>query len=147
MNKKWNLQKPIPNKTINLLRHAADKNGVQVDQEKVSTLKRTSRIKTRKKLCSFLDIARYYRRFINAFRPLSAPLRASASMKNTFTLTEGTETAFQSFGNALNSASLLGFPDFEAFSIIKTDVSTVAVGAVLSQKKEDQRTPRSIQQQ
>lgn len=116
-----------------------DESGVRVDPDKVKAIQQTPRPRNQAELRSFLGIAGYYRRFIRSFANMSAPLHAMTSKKNGFAWTEEMETAIENLKIALTSPPVLAFPDFESSFLVETDASSVVVGAVISQKKEDGR--------
>lgn len=61
------------------------------------------------------------------------------SVHSTFNWTEEMEAAFVGLKQALTTPPVLAFPDFDEPFEVETDALTKAVGAVLSQKKEDGR--------
>ena len=49
------------------------------------------------------------------------------------------QKAFEGLKVKLNSPSVLAFPDFDQPFFVETDASSVVVGAVLAQRKEEKR--------
>ena len=78
---------------------------------------------------SFVGLCSYYRRHIQGFTELAAPLYDLATKE----WTERRNEAFRQLKNALTSALLLGFPHEEWLWYLNTDTSDVGMGAVLSQ--------------
>ena len=90
-----------------------------------------------RKLCEFLGLVNFYRRFIPHCASLVQPLTYLLSPKRTstdsFHLSEGALSAFQDVKTALAKATLLTHPDPSAPYCLLVDASNVAVGGVLQQ--------------
>jgi len=57
-----------------ILGHLVSKEGIQVDPNKISIIKRVHTPQKQRDVRSFLGLARYYRRFINDFKKVASPL-------------------------------------------------------------------------
>ena len=77
-----------------------------------------------------------YRRHIQGFTELAAPLYELATKGTDFEWTERRNEAFRQLKNPLTSASILGFPREEGLWYLDTDASDVGTGAVLSQTQD-----------
>lgn len=86
-----------------------------------------------------MGLAGYYGRFIKNFAELFAVLYRTTSRAANFCWNEGMQKAFDELKLKLTTAPVLALPDFEQQFIVGTDTSSVAVGAVWSEKKEDDR--------
>ena len=75
----------------------------------------------------------YYRRHIQGFTELAAPLYELATKGTDFEWTERRNEAFGQLKKALTSAPILGFPREEGLWYLDTNASDVGTGAVLSQ--------------
>ena len=82
---------------------------------------------------SFVGLCSYYRRHIQGFMELAAPLNELVTKGMDFEWTERRHEAFGQLKNALTSAQILGFPQEEGLWYLDTDASDVGTGAVLSQ--------------
>lgn len=121
---------------VELLGHVVTSDGVKTDPKKIEAVREAPVPQDRGAVRSFLGLAGYYRRFIRDFAGISAPLHAATSTKVPFAWTKEAQNAFSTLKNALTSAPLLAFPDFEAPFIVETDASATAVGAILAQKQD-----------
>ena len=82
---------------------------------------------------SFVRLCSYYRRHIQGFTELAAPLYELATKGTDFEWPERRNEAFRQLKNALTSAPILGFPREEGLWYLDTDASDVGTRAVLSQ--------------
>ena len=122
---------------VKLLGHVVGKGGVSVDNEKIEAISAAPVPRNTAELRNLLGLAGYYRRFIKGFAGISAALHRATSTKREFAWTDEMMSAFEVLKQRLTSPPVLAFPEFEAPFIVETDASSVAVGAVLAQKKED----------
>ena len=81
--------------------------GVSVDLEKVEAVMSWERPKSVFKICSFLGLAGYYRRFIEDFSRLAAPMTRLTRKEVKFDWDELCEEAFQELKRRLTSAPIL----------------------------------------
>ncbi|KAG1332920.1 hypothetical protein G6F62_007014 [Rhizopus arrhizus] len=92
---------------------------------------------------SFLGTTGYYRRFINNYAMVSAPLTRLLKKNVKFQWSEAQEDAYQYLKKALISAPLLVYPDKNQIQILTTDASSKGIAAILSQspdgRSEDER--------
>ena len=88
---------------------------------------------------SFVGLCSYYRRHIQGFTELAAPLYELATKGTDFEWTERRNEAFGQLKNALTSAPLLGFSREEGLWYLNTDASNVGTGAVLSQIQDGEK--------
>lgn len=121
-----------------------DKEGLRTDPSKIDTVKNFPRPQNAKQVKSFLGLCSYYRRFIDNFSDIAAPLtNLTGGKKNqsNFTWNDVTEKSFVKLKNALITAPVLSCPDFSRPFIIQCDGSNFAIGACLSQQFEDAEHP------
>ncbi|KAL6417431.1 hypothetical protein ACFW04_012743 [Cataglyphis niger] len=85
----------------------------------------------------FLGMASWYRRFIENFSTIAAPLTRLTKKNARWTWGEDESTAFKQLKAALTTAPVLACPDFNRRFILQTDASTSGLGAVLTQYHED----------
>lgn len=130
-------------KEVQYLGHRVSAEGISPDPEKVKCVEEWPTPKTVKELQSFLGLAGYYRRFIKDFAKIACPLNrllTGISPKNSkrsgqqlITWDDACTEAFQTLKNALTSAPILAFADFNLPFVLYTDASNRGLGAVLCQ--------------
>ena len=139
--------------SVTFLGHILSANGVSPNPEKVAKIKDWPTPKTPKEVHSFVGLASYYRRFIPNFAKWAGPLHAlivPASFKQKirrgemkksdlpeFQWTPACQEGFDQLKKALTEAPVLAYPDYSKPFILETDASLKGLGAVLSQKGDD----------
>ena len=90
---------------------------------------------TQRKLREFLGLINFYHRFVNhgavILQPLSDLLAAPKGCKKELAWTFAAVEAFTAAKDALANATLLSHPVLNATTILMTDASDIAVGAVV----------------
>ncbi|EYC28494.1 hypothetical protein Y032_0007g3255 [Ancylostoma ceylanicum] len=128
---------------VEFLGHVLDKDGLHADPKKVSAIQDYPLPQSRSEMRTFLGMCSYYRKFILRFSKIAAPLHEMTSEKNPFVWSEPRRKAFETLKAALISTPVLAQPDIEGARsgakpfCIHTDASYSGVGAVLSQKGDD----------
>ena len=139
--------------SVTFLGHILSADGVSPNPEKVAKIKDWPTPKTPKEVHSFVGLASYYRRFIPNFAKWAGPLHAlivPASFKQKirrgemkksdlpeFQWTLACQEGFDQLKKALTEAPVLAYPDYSKPFILETDASLKGLGAVLSQKGDD----------
>ena len=139
--------------SVTFLGHILSADGVSPNPEKVAKIKDWPTPKTPKEVHSFVGLASYYRRFIPNFAKWAGPLHAlivPASFKQKirrgemkksdlpeFQWTPACQEGFNQLKKALTEAPVLAYPDYSKPFILETDASLKGLGAVLSQKGDD----------
>ena len=139
--------------SVTFLGHILSANGVSPNPEKVAKIKDWPTPKTPKEVHSFVGLASYYRRFIPNFAKWAGPLHAlivPASFKQKirrgemkksdlpeFQWTPACQEGFDQLKKALTEAPVLAYPDYSKPFVLETDASLKGLGAVLSQKGDD----------
>ena len=108
-----------------------------INQSKDEVIRNAPIPTTATELKSFLGLAGYYRRFICKFADIAAVIHAATSGNGRLKRTEEMQQAFDELRIKLTSPPVLAYPDFGKLFVVETDASSVSVGAVLAQKKED----------
>ena len=80
----------------------------------------------------------YYRRFIFGFSDIASPLHRLTNKGVRFDWDKNCQRAFGQLKEQLLSAPVLAFPDLNGDYILYCDASDVGVGAVLTQKDENE---------
>jgi hypothetical protein len=81
---------------------------------------------------AFLGLAGYYRRFIQDYGSIAAPL-THLLRKDAFRWGPEAEVAFHALQRTLTTMPVLKLPDFNQSFVIECDASKVVIGAVLLQ--------------
>ena len=123
---------------VNFLGHVISRSGVRTQQSKIEAVQKWPIPQNVKDVRSFLGLAGYYRRFIRNYAKIARPLHRLTSTREKFTWNEECQQSFEALKSALTSAPILGYPRQDGQMILDTDASGIAVGAVLSQKQDDQ---------
>ena len=82
---------------------------------------------------AFLGLCNYYRRFIKGFAQIASPLNKLTSKNVKFEWTPACQTSFDCLKNALVSAPVLAYPDFELPFHLYVDASQTGIGLTLGQ--------------
>jgi hypothetical protein len=89
---------------------------------------------------SFLGFANFYRHFILGFSKICCPLTESTKGDKTdWEWTPDMETAFVDLKERFTTAPILTHYSTERQCIVETDVSDLALGAVISQTRSDNK--------
>lgn len=113
--------------------------GLRANPEKVKAIVEYDRPNTITKMRRFLGMANYYRRFIDDFSGITAPLSDLLKSKSkVLPWNEAAEEAFCLIKERLISSPILVSPNFASEFSIQTDASDVAVAGVLTQIQEGQ---------
>ncbi|XP_044572730.1 uncharacterized protein LOC6503773 isoform X1 [Drosophila ananassae] len=121
---------------VKYLGHVIGEGEIRTDPEKVAAIEKFPLPKTLKSLRSFLGMAGWYRKFIDNFATVAAPLTDLLRAKRKFTMTEKGHQAFIELKRRLCTAPVLRSPDFTKPFYIQCDASKSGVGGVLVQKTE-----------
>ena len=138
---------------VNFLGHILSKKGVSPNPEKVAKIKDWPIPKTPKEVHSFVGLASYYWRFIPNFTKWEGPLHGLIILAATqqkvqqgimkkskipeFVWSSECQEGFDNLKKVLISAPILAYPDYSKPFILETDASLKGLGAVLSQKGDD----------
>lgn len=119
---------------LRYLGYVVNENGLQVDPDKVQAISDFKRPENQSELKRFLGLASWYRRFVEGFASIAAPLHTLTSKKIRFRWTEECERAFMTLKEKLMTAPVLICPDFSKPFDLFTDACSWGLGAVLSQE-------------
>ena len=125
---------------IEYLGHRISEGCLKPSLTKVETLYRIQRPRTMRQILSFLGLASYYRKFIRNFAAIASPLYDITGKNQKYQWNPEAEEAFNTLRTALTSTEqVLTLPDFEKQFKLETDASNTAIGAILSQQKEEEK--------
>lgn len=91
---------------------------------------------TVKKIRRFMGLVGYYRRFIEHFSEITAPLTELTKKRRKFQWNPQAEQAFNELKTKLSQPPILTHPDFNKEFVLSTDASETALGACLGQMDE-----------
>ncbi|GJW12287.1 putative reverse transcriptase domain-containing protein [Tanacetum coccineum] len=129
---------------VQFLKHVINGNGIHVDPSKIKAVKNWKAPRTTTKVCSFLGLAGYYRRFIKNFSKIAKSLTILTQKSKTFDWGKEHELAFQTLKDKLCNVSVLALPDRPDDFVVYCDAFRIGLGCVLMQRGmvgwNDQRT-------
>ncbi|KAJ9672728.1 hypothetical protein PVL29_026082 [Vitis rotundifolia] len=119
---------------VNFLGHVVSEAGIAVDHSKVEAVQEWQRPTNVFEIRSFLGLAGYYRRFVEDFSRIAAPMTRLTRKGVKFDWNEECENAFQELKRKLTTAPVLTAPISGELFTIYCDASTVGLGCVLMQQ-------------
>ncbi|XP_052732384.1 uncharacterized protein LOC128196192 [Vigna angularis] len=122
-------------KEIQFLGHVVSAGGISVDPAKVRAVLDWESPRSVTEVCSFVGLAGYYRRFIEGFAKIVAPLTQLTRKDQPFAWTDRCEASFQELKVKLTSAPVLVIPDTSKPFEVYCDASHQGLGCVLMQEK------------
>jgi hypothetical protein len=118
---------------VHFLGHVISGDGISVDPAKIEAVLDWERPKTVTEIRSFLGLAGYYRRFVQDFSSIAAPLTRLTRKRVRFIWTENCEQSFTELKTRLTSAPVLVLPSGSGGFVVYSDASQRGLGAVLMQ--------------
>lgn len=119
--------------SVSFLGYIVGSGQVKPDPAKIEAVAAWAQPKNVKQLQRFLGFSNFYRRFIQNYSQIAAPLTRLTSPKVPFFWSTDAEEAFQELKKRFISAPILVHPDPARQFIVEVDASDSGVGAVLSQ--------------
>lgn len=138
---------------VRYLGHIISQDGVATDPSKVEAVAKWPRPRNVSELRSFLGFASYYRRFVEGFAKMAAPLhrlvaelcgsrsRRASGRALAEAWSDDCEQSFESLKGKLVSAPVLAYANFSLPFILEVDASYSGLGAVLSQEQDGKVRP------
>jgi hypothetical protein len=120
-------------KKINYLGHIISKDGIAVDSKKIEAIREWSAPKNVTEVRSFMDLAGYYRRFIEGFSKIVHPITSLQKKGVKFQCTLDCEKSLQHLKQLLKSAPILSIVDPNEDFIVCTYACKEGLGGVLTQ--------------
>ncbi|SOV03296.1 uncharacterized protein UDID_18616 [Ustilago sp. UG-2017a] len=131
-------------KTVEFLGYIIKPTGIEMDPEKVRTVKEWPMPASIHDIQRFLGFANFYRRFIAHFariaKPLTSLVKPTERFKK-FELPEEAQQAFHQLIQAFTSAGVLQHFDYHLPTRLETDASDFAIAGVLKQEHEERWHP------
>ncbi|XP_047170931.1 uncharacterized mitochondrial protein AtMg00860-like, partial [Vigna umbellata] len=123
-------------KEIQFLGHVVSAGGISVDPAKVKAVLDWESPRSVTEVRSFVGLAGYYRRFIEGFSKIVAPLTYLTRKDQPFAWTDRCEESFQELKRKLTSAPVLVIPDTAKPFEVYCDASYQGLGCVLMQERK-----------
>ena len=121
---------------VHFLGHVVSAEGVATDPAKTEAVNSWPAPRNKKELRSFLGLCTYYRKFVENFASIAAPLHWLTKDNVNFHWDDTCDAAFRRLKQALTHAPVLAYPDPGKEFVLDTDASSCGIGAVLSQFHE-----------
>ena len=118
-------------KSVAFLGHIVSSEGIKVDTQKIEAVKNWPRPISPTEVHSFLGLAGYYRRFVEGFSSISAPLTKLTHKASKFQWNDACERSFQDLKNKLTSTPILVLPEGTEGYEVYCDASRIVLGYVL----------------
>lgn len=122
---------------LKFLGFVVNRSGIAVDPAKVEAIINIAQPKSVKEVRRIIGMISWYRRFVDNFSDVLAPLTALLRKDKKFLWDSACEESFKKIKDALVSAPILACPNFEHPFYVQTDASAYGLGAVLTQKYND----------
>ncbi|KAI4310675.1 hypothetical protein MLD38_035634 [Melastoma candidum] len=116
---------------VAFLGHVISAAGVEVDPSKIEAIKGWPRHTNVTEVQSFLGQARYYRRFVEGFSKIVAPMTKLLRKDVRFEWTKSCEVSFEELKARLTSAPILIMPNRPSGFVVYCDASAQGLGGVL----------------
>lgn len=123
--------------SILFLGFVVTRNTIEPNPDTVAKVKNFPIPQTLKQLRSFLGLCSYYRRFVNGFAKLARPLYMQLKTTKKIPWNDEATRAFMTLKEYLTSEPILRKPDFSRPFYVVTDASIEGLGAILTQKDEN----------
>ena len=121
-------------KEVSFLGHIVSEKGIKMDPEKLRVIREWPQPRNTTELSAYLGLTGYYRRFVEHFARITAPLNEKMQKGVEWSWTEACERAFVELKRVMMDDIVLAYPDWDKPFILDTDASNVALGAMLSQE-------------
>ncbi|KAJ1024903.1 hypothetical protein NDA18_004189 [Ustilago nuda] len=131
-------------RTVEFLGYIIKPTGIEMDPEKVRTVKEWPMPESVHDIQRFLGFANFYRRFIAHFARIAKPLTSlvkPTELFKKFELPEEAQQAFHKLIQAFTTAGVLQHFDYHLSTRLETNASDFAIAGVLKQEHEGQWHP------
>ncbi|CAI7733474.1 unnamed protein product [Closterium sp. NIES-53] len=119
---------------LEYLGHLVGNDGLKVDPKKLAAVQQWPVPQDVGQVRSFLGLANYFRRFLENYSSVVAPLTALTRKGNAWQWTDQCQKAFEEVKTMLTNAPVLALPDPSKPYEAVTDASTVGIGSILLQE-------------
>lgn len=115
-----------------LLGHVVCKQGLMVDPTKIVFIINLEALKNVKQLCGTMGHIGYYRKFINEYAPITAPMKKQLKKDVTFCWDEDFQHSLDILKEKIVNVPSLVFPNWKKEFHVHVDASCIVLGAVLT---------------
>jgi hypothetical protein len=119
--------------SVAFLGHVVSRIEIEVDPQKIEAVKQWLRPTSTTEIRSFLGLAGYYRRFMENFSQISAPLTKITQKNVKFQWSEACEKSFLKLKERLTTTPIITVPSGSDGYTVYCDASRVGLGCVLMQ--------------
>ena len=128
---------------VNCVGHIVGEGQLTTQMDKVKRVMNAEVPRNETQVRSLLGIVGYYRKFVNTFASLTAPLSdlTKNGKPDTVQWSDDLQTRFEEIKSQLCNAPVLKLPDFDKDFVLRTDASDTALCAVLLQKHGEMMFP------
>jgi hypothetical protein len=120
-------------KKVPFLGHVISAEGIEVDPSKVQEVLDWKSSRSVTQICSFLELVRYYRRFISNFSKIAKPMTKLLEKDAKFKWSPQYEEAFLTLKKLLTTTPVLAQPDIDQPFDVYCDASGIGIRGVLVQ--------------
>ena len=121
-------------KVVSFLRHIVSEKGIRVDPSKIEVILEWKPPRIVTKVCSFLGLVGYYRRFVKGFLMTAAPMTRLLQKNVKFEWSEKCQASFENLKAFFTEAPVLTQPTYGKEYVIFSDASLNGLGCVLIQE-------------
>ena len=119
---------------VAFLGHVISVEGVSVDPQKIEAVVNWKPLKNVSEVRSFLGLAGYYRKFVEGFSKIAAPLTKLTRKDVKYDWVDACQKSFDELKGRLTSAPVLALPNGRDGFVVYSDASRQGLGCVLMQK-------------
>ncbi|MBW0528867.1 hypothetical protein O181_068582 [Austropuccinia psidii MF-1] len=130
--------------SVEYLGYIVSSDGLNMDSSKLQQILNWPQPKNIKALQSFLGFANFYRHFIKNYSKKTAALTSLLKKESPFIFNEEALSQFQILIEAFTTAPILSHFNPSLPTIVETDASDYALGAVLSQVNDSGKHPIAL---
>lgn len=131
-------------KKLKFVGHIIDENGIAIDNSRAQAIQNYKEPKSVSQVRSFLGLASWFRKFIDNYSDIAAPLINLTEKNVEFQWNSEQKLSFESLKNVLATAPVLAYPNYDLPFSIETKSSDIGVCAILSQIHDNQSKPISF---
>ena len=127
--------------SIEYLGHKLSQKGVEITDTKITAVKQFPVPQNRKNLMQYLGVTGFYRKYIQDYARIAAPLTDLLRKDREFIWKNEQQEAFEKLKEKMSSPPILIFPNFNNEFYLATDASGIGIGGVLMQKLSNKLHP------